>query len=69
MNTQLIQYVSNAQGQIVSVIVPIELWQQLGAEDDTTYLSKSPNMKQRILEAMQRDSGISLQEVCEKLGV
>ena len=54
MNTAQIQYVSNEQGKPTAVIVPIELWQQLLAEQETAYLLKSESMKQRLLSAKGR---------------
>lgn len=69
MNTAQIQYVSNEQGKPTAVIVPIEIWQQLLAEQETAYLLKSETMKQRLLTAKGRKEGIELREACEKLGI
>jgi len=41
MNTRQIQYVSNENGKPMAVIVPIELRQQILAEQETAYLLKS----------------------------
>ena len=38
MNTVEIQYVANEQGKPTAVIVPIELWQQILAEQETKIL-------------------------------
>jgi PHD/YefM family antitoxin component YafN of YafNO toxin-antitoxin module len=67
--TDSLQYVSNAEGQTVSVIVPISLWQEIMAERETAYLLSSPKMRTRLLVAKKRHNGISLEEACEKLGV
>ena len=64
-----IQYVSDEQGNAVSVIVPIELWQAIMSERETAYLLKSEVMKRRLLEARRRQGGMSLEEVREKLGI
>ena len=64
-----IQYVSDDQGNPVSVIVPIELWREIESERETAYLLKSEEMKRRLLEAKNRGEGISLEEACEKLGI
>ena len=69
MNTAQIQYVSNENGKPMAVIVPIELWQQILAEQETAYLLKSEAMKQRLLTAKGRKEGIEFGEVCEKLGI
>lgn len=69
MNTAQLQYVSDETGAPTAVIVPIELWREIESERETAYLLKSKNMKQRLLDAKQRDYGISLEEACEKLGI
>jgi PHD/YefM family antitoxin component YafN of YafNO toxin-antitoxin module len=69
MSTIDIQYVSDDQGNPVSVIVPIELWREIESERETAYLLKSEEMKRRLLEAKNRESGVSLEEASEKLGI
>jgi hypothetical protein len=51
------------------VIVPISLWRDIEAERETAYLLKSPTMKRRLLEARERQQGLSLNETIEKLGI
>lgn len=69
MSQTEIQYISDEQGNPVGVIVPIELWREIESERETAYLLKSENMKRRLLEAKERQDGISLEEACEKLGI
>jgi PHD/YefM family antitoxin component YafN of YafNO toxin-antitoxin module len=69
MTSSEIQYVSNEEGKPVAVIVPIDLWNEIESERETAYLLKSATMKQRLLEAKNRQTGMSLEEVCEKLGI
>lgn len=64
-----IQYISDEKGNPVGVIVPIELWREIESERETAYLLKSEEMKRRLLEAKNREDGISLEETCEKLGI
>lgn len=64
-----IQYISDESGEPVGVIVPIELWREIESERETAYLLKSENMKRRLLEAKERQDGLSLEEACEKLGI
>ena len=64
-----IRYVSDESGNPVSVIVPIELWREIESEKETAYLLKSENMKRRLLEAKERQSGIPFEEAREKLGI
>ena len=66
---QEIQYVSDESGNPVSVIVPIELWREIESEKETAFLLKSENMKLRLLEAKERQSGIPFEEAREKLGI
>jgi antitoxin YefM len=64
-----IQYISDENGNAVGVIVPIDLWREIESERETAYLLKSENMKRRLLEAKEREGGISFDEAREKLGL
>lgn len=64
-----VQYISDADGKEVGVIVPIELWHEIESERETAYLLKSESMKRRLLEAKERQGGISFEDALEKLGV
>jgi PHD/YefM family antitoxin component YafN of YafNO toxin-antitoxin module len=64
-----IQFVSDADGKPVSVIVPIELWREIESEKETAYLLKSSTMKQRLLEAIGRSRGLTLEDARAKLGI
>jgi PHD/YefM family antitoxin component YafN of YafNO toxin-antitoxin module len=68
MSQTEIQYVSDADGNNVGVIVPIELWREIQSERETAYLLKSDAMRRRLLEAKERHDGISLEEAREMLG-
>lgn len=64
-----IQIVSNEAGEPTAVIIPIELWREIASERETAYLLKSDAMKKRLLAAVQRSDGLSLEVVLEKLGI
>lgn len=64
-----VQYVSDEEGQAVSVIVPIELWREITSERETAYLLKSEAMKTRLLAAKDRTEGISLEDARAQLGI
>ena len=64
-----IQYVSDESGQATAVIVPIELWRETESEKETAHLLKSENLKRRLLEAKERQTGIPFEEARAKLGV
>ena len=49
-----IQYIFDAKGNPVGVIVPIEIWREIESEKETAYLTKSETIKRRLLEAKQR---------------
>ena len=68
LNTD-IQIVSNEAGEPTAVLVPIELWREIAAERETAYLLGSETMKQRLIAAAQRTTGLSLDSVVEKLGM
>lgn len=69
MAEQNVQYVSDENGQTVSVIVPIELWREIGSERETAYPLKSKAMARRLLDAKERQSGVPLEETLEKLEI
>ncbi len=64
-----IQYISDANGKEVGVIVPIDLWHEINSERETAYLLKSENMKRHLLEAKERQVGIPLEGALERLGI
>ena len=64
-----IQYVSNENGEPTAVIVPISVWRDIESERETAHLLKSETMKRRLLEAKERQQGISLDEAVDKLGI
>ncbi|MBI5707351.1 MAG: prevent-host-death protein [Armatimonadetes bacterium] len=64
-----IQYVSDASGKPVGVLVPIALWREIESERETAYLLKSEAMKARLIEAKKRKTGTSLKDVRTKLGI
>ncbi len=69
MTTQSdVQYISDADGKEVGVIVPIALWHEIEGERETAYLLKSETMKRRLLEAKERQGGLSLEEFHARLG-
>jgi len=45
------------------------LWREIAPEKETAYLLSSETMKHRLLEARQRQDGISFEEACAKLGI
>ncbi|MEX2213346.1 MAG: hypothetical protein WD768_04420 [Phycisphaeraceae bacterium] len=64
-----IEYISDESGKQIAAIVPIELWREIESERETAHLLKSDTMRQRLLEAMNRNEGISLEQAREKLGI
>lgn len=64
-----VQYVSDQNGNVTGVFLPIDAWRELEAGLETRHLFQSEVMKQRLLEARQYDEGISLEVALEKLGV
>ena len=64
-----IQIVSNEAGDPTAVIVPIALWREIASERETAHLLKSETMRRRLLAAMERQGGISMDEATAKLGL
>jgi hypothetical protein len=64
-----VHHVFDKNGRPTSVIVPLQLWQEIQSELETSYLLKNPAMKKRLLKARQRSTGISFKAAREKLGI
>jgi len=64
-----VQYVSDEEGQSVSVIVPVQLWREIMSERETAYLLNNETMKKRLLEAKDRTGGISFDNARTHLGI
>ena len=64
-----IQIVSSEAGEPTAVIVPIALWREIASERETAYLLKSETMKRRLLDALERHDGVSLDTAMAKLGL
>jgi hypothetical protein len=58
MNDPQVQYVSDDQGEVTGVILSIQLWRDILSELETQHLLKSEAMRQRILAAKQRSTGL-----------
>ncbi|RJP28553.1 MAG: prevent-host-death protein [Candidatus Omnitrophota bacterium] len=69
MSPSTLQYISDETGEVKAVIVPIELWREIESEKETAYLLESVVMKKRLLDAKNREEGIPLEVVREKLGI
>lgn len=69
MGNAEIQIVSNEAGEPTAVIVPIQLWREIESERETAYLLKSETMKKRLLTSRERQEGLSLEAVVEKLRI
>ena len=50
-------------------MLPIELWREFESEREAAYLLSSPQMRQRLTEALGRTEGLSLDSALAKLGV
>lgn len=64
-----IQIVSNEDGEATAVIVPIALWKEIASERETAYLLKSDTMRQRLQAALERPSGVAVEDAVTKLGL
>jgi hypothetical protein len=55
MSETQIQYVADPNGNLTSVLIPIELWREIEVELEMAYLSRDGNMKKHLLESIQRE--------------
>jgi hypothetical protein len=42
-----VQYISDDEGTVTAVIIPVRLWHEIASERETAYLLKSPAMRTR----------------------
>ena len=68
-NETAVQYISDADGKEVGVSVPIDLWHEIESERETAYLLESETMKRRLLEAKERQGGVSLESVLARIRI
>ena len=61
------QIVSNEAGEPTGVIVPFALWREISSERETARLLGSDAMKKRLLDALVRNDGMSVDAVTQKL--
>ena len=64
-----VQFITDLEGNPTGVIIPIDLWREFEAVRETAYLLKSETMKTRLLEALHRQGGITIEEARETLGI
>ena len=69
MSTVPMQYITDTSGKPLAVVLPIDFWREMFPQDETDKILSSKKMRARILSAMQRDDGYSLEAVREKLGI
>ncbi|MGR3309872.1 MAG: prevent-host-death protein [Candidatus Brocadiales bacterium] len=65
----LIQYISDENGNLTGVIVPIELWREIESEEETEYLLKNEAIKQPLLGDNEHQEETHLREIRDKLGI
>ncbi len=69
MNDPQVQYVSDDQGEVTGVILSIQLWRDILSELETQHLLKSEAMRQRLLDARERSTGVAFDTAIAELGL
>lgn len=64
-----VQFVTDAVGRHVGVLVPIALWNEIASERETAHLLNSLAMRERLLVAKAGSGGLSFDEARAKLGI
>ena len=64
-----VQYITDNDGLIKNVILPIDFWNRINCEDETEYLLKSQVNKDRLLESLNRNYALSKEEVYARIGI
>lgn len=68
VKAESVRYVSDEQGNVTAVLVPIDVWKSISAEIETRHLLSSEKMRRRLEEAMASTEAVSLDEVLQRLG-
>ena len=69
MSEPALHYLADEQGDITAVVVPIATWRKITAELETQHLLRSPAMRERLLTALEREGGVSFEQVLDQLGL
>jgi len=64
-----VQYITDNQGVIKNVVLPIDFWRKINCEDETEYLLSSTKNKERLFEALNRTDSLSKEEVYARIGI
>jgi PHD/YefM family antitoxin component YafN of YafNO toxin-antitoxin module len=64
-----VQYVTDNNGRIQNVILPIDYWRRINCEDETEYLLKSQINRDRLLESLTRNYSLSKEDVYARIGI
>ena len=64
-----VQYVTNEQGDVTGVLVPIALWREIASELETQHLLASPAMRAHLAAARASTESIPLDEALTQLGI
>lgn len=74
MSDRSVQYVSTEAGEVTAVLVPIELWREIGIKLATSPPAPSHplllgKMRERLLKSRKRAGGTSLDDVLRQFGL
>ena len=66
---QDVQYITDSEGSISSVIIPIEYWNMINCADETEYLLQNEKNRARLIEALNRNESLPKEEAYERFGI
>lgn len=74
MSEKSVQYVSTQAGEVTAVVVPIELWREIGIKLATSPPAPSHplllgKMRERLLKSRKREGGASLDDILRQFGL
>ncbi len=64
-----VQYVTDINGVVKNVILPIEYWRRINCDEETEFLFQSLANKDRLIEALNRKDYLSKEEVYARLSL
>ena len=69
MENPTLHYVSDENGDITAVLVPIAVWREVASELETQHLLRSSAMRERLLRARREGGGVPLSEVLRRFEI
>ena len=69
MSSTQLHFLSDEEGNIKSVLVPIAPWKVISSELETQHVLRSDAIRERLVEAIDRNGGMTYDDILQKLDI